>query len=189
HTAFYMLAAYGLYALLVQGGLGVLLSGALAVVSVTLLSVIFYRLGIEPVRQHQAAAPIATIAPALIFQETVLRIFGGSYLGVPSAIEGVAHLFDVAIPKQRLLILIVAGAMLAGTWVLLYRTRFGLAVRATANDLEVANLMGMNVNRVAMATVGISVALAAVAGVSVAPVFVVDPFMWLAPLVTVLSTV
>src|SRR2546427_10916356 len=47
--------------------------------------------------------------------------------------------------------------------------------------------MGMDVNRVAMVTVAISVALAAVAGVSVAPGFVVDPFMWLAPLVTVLS--
>jgi len=49
--------------------------------------------------------------------------------------------------------------------------------------------MGMNVHRVAMVTVAISVALAAIAGVSVAPVFVVDPFMWLAPLVTVLSIV
>ena len=79
--------------------------------------------------------------------------------------------------------------MLASIWFLLYRTRLGLAIRATANDLEVANLMGMDVNRVAMTTVAISVALAAVAGVSVAPVFVVDPFMWLAPLVTVLSIV
>jgi len=189
HTAFYMLAAYCLYALLVQSGVGVPLSGLLAVVSVTLFSLICYRLVIEPVRQHEAAVLIATIALALIFQETMLRIFGGSYLGIPSAVDGVSHLFGIAIPKQRLLILVVAGVMLAGTWVLLYRTRFGLAVRATANDLEVANLMGMNVNRVAMATVGISVALAAVAGVSVAPVFVVDPFMWLAPLVTVLATV
>ena len=40
-----------------------------------------------------------------------------------------------------------------------------------------------------MATVAISVALAAVAGVVVAPVYVVDPFMWLAPLVTMLAIV
>jgi branched-chain amino acid transport system permease protein len=72
---------------------------------------------------------------------------------------------------------------------LLYRTRLGLAIRATANDLEVANLMGMDVNRIAMVTVAISVGLAAIAGVSVAPVFVVDPFMWLSPLVTVLAVV
>jgi branched-chain amino acid transport system permease protein len=189
HTAFYMLAAYCLYALLVRFGLGVPLSGAVAVVLVTLLSVACYRLVIEPVRQHEAAVLIATIALALIFQETMLHIFGGSYLGIPSAIEGVANVFGMGIPWQRLLILIVAGAMLLSTWLLLYRTRLGLAIRATANDLEVANLMGMNVHRVAMVTVAISVGLAAIAGVAVAPVFVVDPFMWLAPLVTVLSVV
>ena len=189
HTAFYMLAAYCLYALLVQAGLGVALSSVLAVVSVTLLSVACYRLVIEPVRQHEAAVLIATIALALIFQETMLRIFGGNYLGVPSAIEGMANVFGMGIPWQRLLILIIAGAMLAATWFLLYRTRLGLAIRATANDLEVANLMGMDVHRVAMFTVAISVALAAIAGVVVSPVFVVDPFMWLAPLVTVLSIV
>jgi branched-chain amino acid transport system permease protein len=189
HTAFYMLAAYCLYALGVRGGLGVPLSGVVAVASVTLLSVVCYRLVIEPVRQHEAAVLIATIALALVFQETMLRIFGGNYLGIPSAIEGVANVFGMGIPWQRLLILIIAGAMLAATWFLLYRTRLGLAIRATANDLEVANLMGMDVNRVAMLTVAISVALAAIAGVVVAPVFVVDPFMWLAPLVTVLSVV
>jgi len=79
--------------------------------------------------------------------------------------------------------------MLVLCWFLLYRTRLGLAIRATANDLEVANLMGMNVHRVAMVTVALSVALAAVAGVVVAPVYVVDPFMWLAPLVTMLAVV
>jgi len=189
HTAFYMLAAYCLYALLVRFGLGVPLSGVVAVVLVTLLSVACYRLVIEPVRQHEAAVLIATIALALIFQETMLSIFGGNYLGIPSAIEGVANVFGMGIPWQRLLILIVAGGMLGATWLLLYRTRLGLAIRATANDLEVANLMGMNVHRVAMVTVAISVGLAAIAGVAVAPVFVVDPFMWLAPLVTVLSVV
>src|ERR1700682_6041280 len=189
HTGFYMLAAYCFYALLVEGGVGFASPGIFSVAAVTLLSVLCYRLVIEPVREHEAAVLIATIALALIFQETMLRIFGGNYLGVPSAIEGMANVFGMGIPWQRLLILIIAGAMLAATWFLLYRTRLGLAIRATANDLEVANLMGMDVHRVAMVTVAISVALAAIAGVVVAPVFVVDPFMWLAPLVTVLSVV
>ena len=189
HTAFYMLAAYCLYALLVKLGMGILLAGVASVLAVTLLAVICYRLVIEPVRQHEAAVLIATIALALIFQETMLRLFGGSYLGIPSAVEGVANVFGMGIPWQRLIILLIAGGMLAATWFLLYRTRLGLAIRATANDLEVANLMGMDVNRVAMATIAISVGLAAIAGVAVAPVFVVDPFMWLSPLVIVLSIV
>ena len=189
HTAFYMVAAYCFYALLVKVGLGFVLSALIAVGGVTLLAVICYRLMIEPVREHEAAVLIATIALALIFQELMLLSFGGHYLGIPSTLEGTLRFFGAGIPYQRLLILVVAAAMLTLCWFVLYRTRLGLAIRATANDLEVANLMGMNVHRVAMATVALSVALAAVAGVSVAPVFVVDPFMWLAPLVTVLAVV
>jgi len=189
HTAFYMLAAYCFYMLLVKTGLGFLLAGLISVGAVTLLSVICYRLVIEPVREHEAAVLIATIALALIFQELMLYTFGGHFLGIPSTLEGAVRFLGVSIPYQRLLILVVAGAMLALVWFVLYRTRLGLAIRATANDLEVANLMGMNVHRVAMATVAISVSLAAVAGVVVAPVFVVDPFMWLAPLVTMLAIV
>src|SRR5258707_4299204 len=83
HTAFYMLASYCLYALLLRSGLGMLLSGVLAVSSVTLLSVVCYRLVIEPVRQHESAVLIPTIPLALIFQETMLRIFGGGYPGIP----------------------------------------------------------------------------------------------------------
>ncbi len=189
HTAFYMLAAYAFYTLLAKTGLGFLLSALVAVTAVTALSVICYKLVIEPVREHEAAVLIATIALALIFQELMLFTFGGHFLGIPSTLDGSVRLMGVSIPYQRLLILVVAAAMLTLVWFILYRTRLGLAVRATANDLEVANLMGMNVNRVAMATVALSVALASVAGVVVAPVFVVDPFMWLSPLVTMLAIV
>ncbi|HEX9433622.1 MAG TPA: branched-chain amino acid ABC transporter permease [Burkholderiales bacterium] len=189
HTAFYMLAAYCFYALLVKGGLGFLPAALTSIVAVTLLSVLCYRLVIEPVREHEAAVLIATIALALVFQELMLFTFGGHYLGIPSTLEGGVRLAGVSIPYQRMLILLVAAVMLIIVWFVLYRTRLGLAIRATANDLEVASLMGMNVRRVAMATVALSVALAAVAGVVVAPVFVVDPFMWLAPLVTMLAIV
>ena len=189
HTAFYMLAAYLFYTLLVKAGMGFLPAGAIAVSGVTALSVACYRLIIEPLREHEAAVLIATIALALIFQESMLLSFGGNYLGMPSTLEGMVVVLGVSIPYQRLLILVMAAAMLALVWFLLYHTRFGLAIRATANDLEVANLMGMNVHRVAMATVAVSVALAAIAGVVVAPVFVVDPFMWLSPLVTMLAIV
>src|SRR5258708_17864915 len=151
---------------------------------VTLLSVLCYRRVIEPVREHEAAVLIATIALALVFQELMLFTFGGHYLGIPSTLEGGVRLAGVSIPYQRMLILLVAAVMLIIVWFVLYRTRLGLAIRATANDLEVASLMGMNVGRVAMATVAPSVALAAVPGVVVAPVFVADPFMWLAPLLT-----
>ena len=189
HTAFYMLAAYCFYTLLTKTGLGFVLSGVIAVSAVTAFSVLCYRLVIEPVREHEAAVLIATIALALIFQELMLYAFGGHFLGIPSTLEGSMRFLGVSIPYQRLLILVVAGVMLAAVWFTLYRTRLGLAIRATANDLEVANLMGMNVHRVAMITVGFSVGLAAIAGVVATPVTSVHPHMWLDPLVTMLAIV
>ena len=189
HTAFYMLASYALYGMLVIGGVPLLLAIPLSVAAVVALSLVCYKLVIEPVRQHESAVLIATIALALIFQESLLVSFGGSFLGIPNAVEGVTTILGVSVSYQRLIILAVVAVTLVATWYLLNRTRLGLAIRAAANDQEIANLMGMNVNRVAMYTVGISVALAAIAGVVVAPVFVVDPLMWLAPLVTMLAIV
>jgi branched-chain amino acid transport system permease protein len=189
HTAFYMLASYALYGLLFKAGLPLIAAVVLAVVSVVLLSLLCYKLVIEPVRQHESAVLIATIALALIFQESLLVSFGGSFLGIPAAVDGYASVLGVRVSYQRLIILVVVAVALGATWFLLNRTRLGLAIRAAANDQEIANLMGMNVNRVAMITVGISVALAAIAGVVVAPVFVIDPLMWLSPLVTMLAIV
>jgi branched-chain amino acid transport system permease protein len=189
HTAFYMLAAYALYGLLVKVGMPLLLAIPLAVVAVVALSLVCYKLVIEPVRQHESAVLIATIALALIFQESLLVAFGGSFRGIPNAVEGVVSIIGVRVSYQRVIVLAVVALTLAATWYLLNRTRLGLAIRTAANDQEIANLMGIDVGRVAMYTVGISVALAAIAGVVVAPVFVVDPLMWLAPLVTMLAIV
>lgn len=189
HTGFYMVSAYLLYTLLNLARLNFFLSILLAVAAVTLLSVICYKLVIEPVRQHEAAVLIATIALALIFQESLLRLFGGHFRGNPAILEGAVEIAGVSVSYQQLLTLAVVAVVLIATWLLLHRTRLGLAIRATANDLEVANLMGMNVHRVAMLTVAISAMLAAVAGAVVAPLIVVDPFMWLSPLITVLAIV
>ncbi len=189
HTAFYMLAAYAFYALLVKLGVHFVLGAVLAVAGVTALSLACYKLIIEPLREHESAVLIATIALALIMQELMLFGFGGHYLGIPSTLDGSLKVAGVSIAYQRLLVMGVAALMLVATWYVLYRTRFGLAIRATANDIEVANLMGMNVHRIALATIAFSVLLAAIAGVVVAPVYVVEPFMWLGPLVTMLAIV
>src|SRR4030095_2322799 len=133
HTAFYMLAAYCFYTLLVKFGLGFVVSAIISVLAVTLLALACYRLVIEPVRSHEAAGLIATIALALVFQELMLLFFGGHYLGVPSTLEGAVRVLGVGIPYQRLLILAVAAATLAGSWFLLYRTRLWLRVRPTHN--------------------------------------------------------
>jgi branched-chain amino acid transport system permease protein len=189
HGAFYMLAAYLIYAALSVAGVGVAVAVPAAVAGTVLVGVAAYWLAIEPVREHESAVLITTIALTLVIQEVLLALFGGHFLANPSWVDGVVPVLGVDVTFQQLLTLAVVAAALAGTWVVLERTRLGLAIRATANDRVTANLVGMNVRRVELATMALSAGLAGVAGAVVAPLRVVDPLMWQAPLVTILAVV
>jgi len=189
HTAFYMLAAYLIYVGFHYLGISPYVAMPISIVIVGLLGVVSYKLFINPIREHEAAVLIATIALAMVIQEALLISFGGHYLGVPPLISGYATIAGVKVTYQHLLALGVAVLALIGTWALMMKTRLGLALRATAQDREVANLMGMNEARVAMLTMGISVMMAALAGAIVVPLFVLDPHMWMHPLIMMLAIV
>jgi len=132
---------------------------------------------------------IATIALAMAFQEIMMLIFTGTYLSVPSLIKGYLSILGVKVFYQQLLTFCAALLVMAVLWVLLMRTRLGLAIRSTAQDREVANLMGINESRVAMITMGISVGLAAFTGAIVVPLTVLDPHMWMHPLIMMMAVV
>ena len=189
HTAFYMLAAYLIYVGFHYLGITPYVAMPISIIVVGLLGVVSYKLFINPIREHEAAVLIATIALAMVIQEALLIGFGGHYLGVPPLISGYATIAGVKVTYQHLLALGVAVLALIGTWALMMKTRLGLALRATAQDREVANLMGMNEARVAMLTMGISVMMAALAGAIVVPLFVLDPHMWMHPLIMMLAIV
>ncbi len=189
HTAFYMLAAYFIYVGFHHLGMSPYISMPLSVLAVGLLSIICYKIFIQPIREHEAAVLIATIALAMVIQEALLIAFGGHYLGVPPLVSGYATIAGVKVTYQHLLALSVAVLALFGVWVLLMKTKLGLALRSTAQDREVANLMGMNEARVAMVTMGISVMMAGVAGAIVVPLYVLDPHMWMHPLIMMLAIV
>ncbi|MBW1710213.1 MAG: branched-chain amino acid ABC transporter permease [Deltaproteobacteria bacterium] len=189
HTAFYMIAAYCIYFITNSLNLHPLLGMLTAIVLVTLIGLISYKFFIDPIREHEAAVLIATIALAMILQEVMLLIFTGDFLSVPSLIKGYMEFFGVRIAFQQLLTIGVALVILAAVWVLLRKTRLGLAIRSTANDREVANLMGMNVAQVAMMTMGVSVALAAFTGAVVVPLTILNPHMWMHPLIMMMAVV
>ena len=83
----------------------------------------------------------------------------------------------------------MASLIMVLLWVLLMKTKLGLAIRSTAQDKEVANLMGINEARVAMMTMGVSVGLAAFTGAVVVPLTVLEPGMWMHPLIMMMAVV
>ena len=189
HTAFYMVAAYFMFYFMRTLDLGVLPSIALTILAVALLGVLTHRFLLNRIREHPAAVLLMTVALALIFQEVIQLRFGGDPLLIPDLIEGVIRIKGVPVTYQHILTLGLAAVSLIAVSLLLAKTKLGIAIRAVANDAEVANLMGISITRSGMVTMGIAAALAAVAGIAVAPLQVLLPHMWMAPLVMVLVIV
>jgi branched-chain amino acid transport system permease protein len=189
HTAFFMLAAYAVLFFGSNLAFHPLISIPLSIIVVVVIGVFVYYVFMEPIREHETAVLIITVAVALVLQEAILIVFGGHYRGVSSIISGYISPMGIRVSYQYLLTLGVVSLSLVAVWLVLMKTRLGIAIRASAQDREVANLMGMNVAKIAAATMAISVGLAAVAGVMVAPLYTLEPHMWLSPLVLVLAIV
>lgn len=189
HTAFYMVAAYCIFSLTGKFGLNPVAGMMIAVAVVTVFGLLAYKFLIDPIREHEAAVLIATIALAMIFQEAVMLIYTGDYRTVSALIEGYFIVMGVKVFYQQMLTFGVVLAVLVLLWFLLMKTRLGLAIRSTAEDREVANLMGMNDSRLAMITMGISVALAGFTGAVLAPLTVLSPYMWMEPLIIMMAVV
>ena len=189
HTAFFVLAGYSMYFFMRALDWGALPSITITVVGVTLAGVLAYRFLINRVRQHQQVVLLITVALAMAIQEILLALFGEYYRSSPDLIPGVTVIFGNRVQNQYLLIIGAVVAVLIILWLLLSKTKLGTAVRATANDAEIASLMGINVSRTLMITMGIATGLAAVAAVLVSSSWIIYPMIWMQPLTMVLVIV
>jgi branched-chain amino acid transport system permease protein len=189
HTAFYMLAAYGIFYFASQLGWAPVWSISASIIITTGIGLLTYKLFIDRVREHHATVMLITLALAIVFQELMLIFFTGQYRSAPAFVTGYWLILGVKVSYQNLLIL--GGVLIAlGTiWALLSKTRLGIAIRATAQDTEIANLMGINVSTILLSVMGIATALAAVAGVLVAPTLVLEPHMLWSPFVMVMAII
>ena len=105
HTAFYMAAAYFVYVGLHYLGAPPFAAILVSIVATTLIALACYKLFINPIREHEAAVLIGTIALAMVIQEVLLLIFGGHYLGVPPLVSGYARILGVKVTYQHLIAL------------------------------------------------------------------------------------
>jgi branched-chain amino acid transport system permease protein len=189
HTAFYMVAAYVLWFFTRQLGLNPVASIAITISGVTLLGLLSYQFLLNRVRQHPQALLLITIALAMVFQEILVLLFGSHLHTSPPLIDGNTKILGITVTYQQLLLLGAVVVIMVGLWLFLSKTKLGTAIRATANDAEIANLMGISVPRTLLITMGIGTALAAVAAVLIASVWVFHPFAWMTPLTMVLAIV
>lgn len=124
------------------------------------------RVAYRPLRKAPRLAPlISAIGVSIALQQLAALIWGRNFLHFPDVIDNVQFHFGGAIITEiQLVILVSACVLMGGLWLLVQRTALGRAMRATAQNPQVAGLMGVDVNRIIATTFVIGSALAAVAG-------------------------
>lgn len=189
HTALYVMAGYFVYSFTTNLGLNILFSLLLSILFTCFIALIIYKVFIERVREHEITVLIITAALAIAIQECLEIAFGSTFRGLPMFVKGHLEVFTVRILYQYIITLGSVIFLLVAVWLFIYKTNLGMAIRGTAQDNEIAGLMGIDVGRISLLVMAISAALAAIAGGLVTPIFVLVPNGWMPLLVRVLAIV
>jgi branched-chain amino acid transport system permease protein/urea transport system permease protein len=131
--------------------------------------------------RHLYKRPLDTILVtwglSLIITQILLLVFGTQPLRVEAPVEGLANFLGASYPAYRLLVITLALLLLGFCLWVFYRTSFGLDIRTTIQDREMAEAVGINTRRVSSIAFSGGAAMAAVAGVLIAPLVVVQAYM------------
>ena len=165
HGEFIMLAAYALYVL---AGLPFAAALGGALLTGVVIAVFAERVAFRPVRNSDLSVQLVTsLAVAAILQNIVTAAVDARAQSVaaPDFLSESTSIGAVSVPNLEFVTLGLTAAVLVGLGWLLYRTRTGLAMRAAAENFDMARLLGVRADRVIAIAFAISGALAAVVGV------------------------
>ena len=120
---------------------------------------------------------LLTFGVAVVLEDALKIAFGANPLRLEAPISGATEMLGLFFPNYRLFVMLFGGALIAGVWLLVFRTSLGAIVRAAAYDRNMSASLGVPVQLVYAGTFAFGVALAGIAGVLLAPIYSVFPTM------------
>lgn len=179
HGELYAFGAYMMYFFASLLGLDFFMSIAFAIVAGMLLGAAIEFVLLRPKRGADIDTTMLIMIGAwIVMQNTEILAWGSIAKSVNSPLPNEPlTLGPVSLSWLRVMVLIIALALIAATYLLINQTKLGKAMRATFQDSGTAALMGININAIYMATFALGSGLAAAAGALLGPVFVVTPTM------------
>ena len=186
HGEFYMVGGYVLYFATTAFAIPPLPGLVIAVAVVFLLGALVEKGVIDPLLEKpgwELSPLVATVGVSIAMQNAALRLFGERFKNLPYFLDGNLEMFGIRMAYQRVMIFIVTAVVMLSFWAFIRKARFGLGLRAVAQDRDAAILMGINFKRVYTITFGLSCGLAALAAALLAPIFSINPWMGHAALV------
>ncbi len=120
---------------------------------------------------------LLTFGAALVIEELIRLVWGSNeqQLQLPLAISGAMLLGDLIYSKYRFFASGFAVLMIVALWLFLEKTPYGAIIKAGAHDSEMVRALGINLSRLRLLVFAIGVALAAIAGVVMAPIWGIRP--------------
>jgi branched-chain amino acid transport system permease protein len=154
-------ASLWMYALLPLGALAAALLGA--VLEPTLLRPLYRR-----AEEYQL---LITFGLLLILEDLMRFLWGPYPLQASALYEALGSLTigDSIYPTYNLVVVVVGGVAAAGLWAFVYRTSFGVVLRATSQNMRMASALGVNVNRVYVQAFTLGCFMAGLGGAVIMP--------------------
>ncbi len=181
HGELYMIGAYATFYFSDFLGGSYFFALIFAMVAVAFLGIFYEWLLFRPLRgMGHLPAIISSLGASIFLWNLGLQIFGSTPQQMRTGLSEITLSFGgISLTVQRLLVLCVALALIFLLYLMIMKTRMGKAMRATAQDPEVAALLGIDINRIAEMTFIIGGALAGAAGALIGPIFLIYPAMGL----------
>ncbi len=134
----------------------------IAVLGMAMERVFLRSLGFDALRQV-----LLTVGFALLFQQAALDIWGGDNMDIkiPPALDWSVTVGTLFFPVYRMFMIAVASVVAITLWLVMEKTRVGAMVRASVDDAEMAQGVGIDTSRVSLAIFGLGAFLAALGGV------------------------
>jgi branched-chain amino acid transport system permease protein len=179
HGQFYMLGAYFTYWLTRIVGLNFWTGLVASVIGVMLVGVILERTLFRLLRGASLSSSVlATIALSIFLENLALNVWGPRPQKILSPFEtGSIEFLGIFTTPERLLMLFATVLIVILLHLGLRHTQTGKAIRATFQQREAAALVGIDIDRLYTLTFAIGAGLAALAGVLLGTIFVVQPSM------------
>ncbi len=174
---FLMIGMYAAFWLYLFGGVDPYVAVLVVAPLVFVLGVVVHATIIRPFFSAPPNALIlVTFGLSIILQNGALLAWKSDPRAVETAYSNAAwQLAGVSVSVPRLVILVVTFAIVVGLTLILQRTYWGMAMAAVAQDRKAATLLGVDIHRVYMLAFGLGVALEAVAGALLIPIYAVTP--------------
>ncbi len=182
HGEVFMVGAYIGLEIMLALHVGPIAALAAAIVGTALLGIVLELIVFRPIRRKGGSflAPMVTsIGAGLILQEVFTKIFGAEQSEFPAGLgNDVYHLGPLLVSATQVFIMAIAVLSMIVLHLFISRTRYGMAMRAVAENVEIASVLGINTDAVIMLTFAVASGLAGVAGVLVGLAYTaVSPFM------------